>query len=184
MDYLRAILMRYATLVALLIIISIGSTSGYTHEIGIETNDEVLMTYVLTVDGEIFDSSSSFKTVVNPSDIIQGFYEGLLGMKVWDTKSFVVPPDKGYSTGELAGKNLYFKVDIIEITKNVRDGGRVTIPPPDEETTTTDQAGSEYFGSGSVLDDIISSPVFKIVASLSVIFILYIKFSGGKAVVN
>ncbi len=176
--------MKYALIVSLLVMISMGSTSAYTHESGIETNDEVLMTYVLTVDGSVKDSSDSFKTVVSPNNVIQGFYEGLLGMKVWDTKSFVVPPDKGYSTGDLAGKNLYFEVTIIEITINVRDDGRVTIPPPEEATSVTESDGYPQFASGSVFDDIISSPVFKIIASISIIFLLYIKFSGGKAVVN
>ena len=171
--------MKYTLFVVLVIMISIGSTSAYTHESGIETNDEVLMSYVLTVDGTIKDSSASFDTVVSSTKLIQGFYEGLLGMKVWGSKSFMVPPDKGYSTGELAGKNLYFEVTIIEITKNVQDGGRVTSPPPDEETTT-DSEGSVYQGSGSVFDDIISSPVFKMLGSIMIIVLLYVKMTGGK----
>ena len=172
--------MRYTFILVLVIILSMGHTSAYTDTNGIETNDEVRITYVLTVDGSIEDSSNSFDTVVSSDRLIVGFYEGLLGMKVWDSKSFVVPPDKGYSTGDLAGKDLYFEISIIEITKNIRDGGRVTTPPSEAETTT-DVERSGYISSGSILEDIISSPVFKMVASISIIVFIYIMITRGKS---
>lgn len=171
--------MKYALIMTLVIMISMTSTTAYTHTSGIETNDEVRMTYVLTVDGKVEDSSNSFDTVVSSSYLIEGFYEGLLGMKVWESQSFMVLPSKGYSTGDLAGKNLYFEVSIIEITKNIRDGGRVTSPPPEVETTT-DPEESGYLASGSVLEDIISSPVFKMVGSISIIIFFYVMMTRGK----
>ena len=96
--------------------------SAYTSSIGIEKDDVVNLDYVLTVDGKIKEEGPGTDITVTTGQggVIQGFYEGLLGMKVNEEKKIVVPPSKGYSTGELAGKTLYFDVLINYIVSNVR----------------------------------------------------------------
>lgn len=49
------------------------------------------------------------------STFLPAFIQELIGMNVGQTKSFVIPPNQGYSTGTLAGQNLFFDVTITKI---------------------------------------------------------------------
>lgn len=97
-------------------------SSAYTTSLGIEDDDEVNLDYILTYDGQVQEEGPGFVTKVNPEAIIQGFYEGLLGMKLGEEKQIVVPPHKGYNTAghPLEGKTLYFDVLINSIVSNIR----------------------------------------------------------------
>lgn len=59
----------------------------------------VKVNYTLTVDENVVDSSQKGKPLefqVGSSQVIPGFEEALVGMKVGEKKSFELSPDKGY----------------------------------------------------------------------------------------
>jgi hypothetical protein len=51
------------------------------------------------------------------TSVITGFYEGLLGMKVGEIKTQIVPPNKGYTdpSAPLFGKTLIFQIELARI---------------------------------------------------------------------
>ena len=59
----------------------------------------VKVNYTLTVDGNVVDRSEEGEPLefkVGGSQVIPGFEEALVGMKVGEKKSFELSPDKGY----------------------------------------------------------------------------------------
>ncbi len=87
--------------------------------------DDVLVYYTgRTTDGEIFDSSfkngSTSSTQLAVTDVIEGFKEGLLGMKEGEKKVLVIPPSLAYgnSTGSsLQNDTLIFDIELDLIIK-------------------------------------------------------------------
>ncbi len=86
---------------------------------------------VITVDyigklsnGTIFDSSAAHKKpftfVLGIGQVIQGWDEGLVGMKVGGTRILVIPPSLGYGNriaGHIpANSTLTFEVKLIKVT--------------------------------------------------------------------
>lgn len=61
-----------------------------------------------------------FSFTVGKGQVIEGFDEAVIGMKVGEEKEFTIPPEKGYSSGPLAGKTLIFKIWIREIKEPVK----------------------------------------------------------------
>lgn len=95
---------------------------------GVEAGDYVQCDYILWLsDGSVKDSRESLKVYtgtgeIDPQwkengymDVIEGFRQALLDMKITETKVVLVPPSLGYTTGELAGQNLYFQITLISI---------------------------------------------------------------------
>ncbi len=164
-------------LLAVLILSALVSGSAYTTFGGIETGDVVNLDYVLSYDDEVQQEGPDFETEVSPNKLIQGFYEGLLGMKVGEDKEIVVPPDKGYTdpSHSLYGKFLYFDVHINKIVKNINGGGEVTEIASDLTTSSEEAAGSSYSGS-SILSSLFESPVFRAMAAIIAVFYIYVKF--------
>jgi hypothetical protein len=109
--------------ISLLLILMIKPVSSYTASGGIETGDFVILDYELTYDGELQDEADNWETEVRDGILIDGFYEGLLGMHPGELKNIKVDPEDGYTdpTDDLYGKTLYFKVFIDAISLNVRD---------------------------------------------------------------
>lgn len=73
--------------------------SGQEGETVIENGSQVKMNYTLTVDGEVIDSSKDGEPLAytqGGGQLIPGLEEQLLGLKVGDTKSCTLPPEKGY----------------------------------------------------------------------------------------
>lgn len=156
------------------------SSVAYTDTIGIETNDEVNLHYALTFDGKL-DQESDFTTIVSNNNLIEGFYLGILGMKVGQQKDIVVPPELGYSSGDLAGKILYFDVTVNEIVINVRGDNYVT--PVQTETQIFDFKVREVsVQEDSVIQNLISSPLVMAFSITAFVLIIYLKISGGNAV--
>jgi len=65
----------------------------------IRKGSAVTFDYTLTVDGKVVETSVGRKPmtyVAGSGALIPGLEEGLMGMKVGDKKSIVVPPEKGY----------------------------------------------------------------------------------------
>ena len=106
-------------------------SSGYSNSTGIQDGDVVLLDYMLTVDDEEFERGDNVQMTVSEEDMIEGFYEGVLGMKIGEQKEIVVQSKDGYDSGELAGKTLYFDVIITELLYDVND-------PDNPNNTNTD----------------------------------------------
>lgn len=107
-------------------------------EISVKKGDTVRVHYIGKFQGgKIFDTSMIKEAqkagLYNPSrdykplqvkvgagQVIQGFEEALIGMKVNEEKEVTLPPAKAYGVKgnhPLAGKTLVFKLKIIEIKR-------------------------------------------------------------------
>jgi len=92
-------------------------THAYSSCVGIEDGDKVNMDYKGTIQstGEVFDQRNGAEFTIASGQLIEGFYQGVIGMKVGESKTIVVPPSQGYQSGKLAGKTLVFDVYINKI---------------------------------------------------------------------
>ncbi|MCR4334798.1 MAG: FKBP-type peptidyl-prolyl cis-trans isomerase [Patescibacteria group bacterium] len=74
-------------------------------------------------DGTVFDTSANhgpIKFTLGIGQVIQGWDEGLIGMKVGETKHLVIPPEKGYGSQGFppiipANATLTFDVEIVDV---------------------------------------------------------------------
>ncbi|MBS3119281.1 FKBP-type peptidyl-prolyl cis-trans isomerase [Candidatus Woesearchaeota archaeon] len=66
------------------------------------------------------EDSSPLRFKIGQGQVIQGFEEGLLGLKESNEKTIEVPPEKGYgmdvSSHPLANKTLFFRVRVASIS--------------------------------------------------------------------
>ena len=88
----------------------------------VEDLDELVIDYVGKIDGEAFanGSATDSKHTVNvkDSEFIDGFDEGMLGMKAGETKDINVKfPDPYQNNPDLAGKDAVFTVTVDKITR-------------------------------------------------------------------
>ena len=88
----------------------------------VEDLDELVIDYVGKIDGEAFanGSATDSKHTVNvkDSEFIDGFDEGMLGMKKGETKDINVKfPDPYQNNPDLAGKDAVFTVTVDKITR-------------------------------------------------------------------
>jgi FKBP-type peptidyl-prolyl cis-trans isomerase FkpA len=66
--------------------------------------DQVTLTYTgWLVDGEQFDSGDGYVVELGVTNLIAGFTEGVVGMRVGGTRTIVVPADLGYGSQESSG---------------------------------------------------------------------------------
>lgn len=87
----------------------------------VENGDTVTINYTGTVDGKEFDGGSAqdYDLVVGEGSMgIDGFEEGLIGMKKGETKELDLTLPEGYSEDDsLSGKAAVFKVTIQKFTR-------------------------------------------------------------------
>jgi peptidylprolyl isomerase len=85
----------------------------------------VLYTGRLT-DGTVFDSTSShgnqpFETPIGVGQVIKGWDEGMLTMRVGGKRRLTIPPNLGYGSqaeGPIpANSTLIFDVELLKVTK-------------------------------------------------------------------
>ncbi len=91
----------------------------------VETGDTVEVNYVGTLeDGTKFDSSKdhgkTFTFTVGRGEVIQGWDEGLLGMKEGGTRKLIIPSDMAYGDQGIpgvipGGATLIFEVELVSI---------------------------------------------------------------------
>ncbi len=92
----------------------------------VEPGDDIVIHYKGTLtDGTVFDSSydrgEPFQTQIGVGQVIEGWDEGVVGMKVGGKRKLTIPPNKGY--GEQAvgsippNSTLIFEVELLEILK-------------------------------------------------------------------
>ncbi|MDH5402670.1 MAG: FKBP-type peptidyl-prolyl cis-trans isomerase [Candidatus Heimdallarchaeota archaeon] len=106
--------------------ISINPVSSYTPCVGIEEFDVVDFAYTLWNDGtgEEIESrdSASFEVKTGQGGLIVGFYEEVLGMFIDEEKTFVIPPNKGYTDQSHNLYNVYLKYTVY--VNGIKDGMR------------------------------------------------------------
>lgn len=89
----------------------------------VEKGDMIAVEYVLrSTDGKVIDKSEGrgpLEFTVGGGEMIEGFDEAVVGMKLGEEKTVRVPPEKGYGTDpkmhELGGKTLVFWIKVVEI---------------------------------------------------------------------
>ena len=130
-----SIIMSIIIIVQLFSISTSISVTAYTSCDGIEEGDVAMVQYLGRYDPdgdgvqEEFDrNDSGAEFTISPGRIIDGFYYGLLGMKVGEDKDIVVPPSQGYvdvppgaPQAKYEGQTLYFYVYIVSIIQGERD---------------------------------------------------------------
>jgi len=89
-----------------------------------QTGDTVSVHYIGTLQtGQQFDNSytrgESFSFVLGDNRVIQGWEEGVLGMKVGGERILVIPPEKAYGSANVgpipANSTLVFAIELLEI---------------------------------------------------------------------
>ncbi|NCU28757.1 MAG: FKBP-type peptidyl-prolyl cis-trans isomerase [Candidatus Moranbacteria bacterium] len=94
-----------------------------------KVGDVLVMNYTGRLEnGTVFDSNvlpefnhvQPFEFMLGAGQVIQGWDEGLVGMKIGDKKTLVVPPEKGYgdrAVGNIipANSTLIFEVELVGI---------------------------------------------------------------------
>lgn len=93
-----------------------------------KNGDTLVMNYTGRLeDGTIFDSNvlpefmhvEPFEFVLGAGEVIRGWDEGLVGMKVGEKRTLTVTPDKGYGSRAIgkipANSTLIFDVELLEI---------------------------------------------------------------------
>lgn len=90
----------------------------------VEVGDTISVHYIGTLqNGQEFDNSythgTPFTFTVGAGRVIEGWDEGLVGMKVGGQRILVIPPDMGYGNQNVgpipAGSTLIFAVELLEI---------------------------------------------------------------------
>jgi FKBP-type peptidyl-prolyl cis-trans isomerase len=94
-----------------------------------KVGDVLVMNYTGRLEnGTIFDSNTlpefrhtePFEFTLGRGEVIQGWDEGLVGMKIGDKKTLVIPPEKGYGNRAVgdaipANSTLIFEVELVGI---------------------------------------------------------------------
>lgn len=92
----------------------------------VKKGDTILIHYTGTLsDGTKFDSSydrgEPFETQIGVGAVIQGWDEGVVGMKTGGKRKLIIPPSLGYGDRQMgsipANSTLIFDVELIEIKK-------------------------------------------------------------------
>lgn len=104
------------------------STSQNTMDTVAKNGDTLVMNYTgRLTDGTVFDSNvdpkfshvTPFEFKLGAGQVIKGWDEGLLGMKVGEKKTLTIPPEKGYGAqaqGPIpANSTLIFDVELVGI---------------------------------------------------------------------
>jgi peptidylprolyl isomerase len=82
------------------------------HQSGVKANDTVRVNYTASFgDGTVFDTTMNrtpLEITVGSGQVISGFDEAVIGMVPGQTKTVVVPPEKGYG---IYNKSLVYRVN-------------------------------------------------------------------------
>lgn len=80
----------------------------------VQNGDVVTINYVGTKDGVAFDggTANNYELTIGSGTFIDGFEDGIIGMKKGQTKDLDLTFPEEYSSGELAGQEVVFKVTL------------------------------------------------------------------------
>lgn len=127
----------------------------------VKNGDNVSVDYVGSVNGKVFDSSiesvgkennfshrtyQPMRFVVGKGQIIPGFEEGIIGMKVGESRTLTIPPEKAYQKDP----RLIHTVPILEKVPVIRIIPKVFEIPGDQFNT--------IFGAGHKIGDSVKVP--------------------------
>ena len=81
------------------------------------SGDTVKVDYTLIVNNEIVDSTNTglFEFTIDSGQTIIGFNNAVIGMKIGETKSVILTGSDAYTSGPLAGEDLYFTITLRDI---------------------------------------------------------------------
>ena len=96
-----------------------------------EPGDTVTVQYVgALTDGTVFDASANhgtqgFTFTLGAGQVIKGWDEGLVGMKVGGKRTLVIPPSLAYGNQAIGGvipanSTLIFQVQLVNVQKSAR----------------------------------------------------------------
>lgn len=92
----------------------------------VESGDDIVIHYRGTLqDGTVFDSSydrgEPFQTQIGVGQVIQGWDEGVIGMKAGGKRKLTIPPHMAYGEQGVGSippnSTLIFEVELVEILK-------------------------------------------------------------------
>ena len=81
-------------------------------------------------DGTVFDSSlkpgrEPFRFTVGAKQVIEGWDQGLMGMKVGEKRKLTIPPKLGYGDKDMgvipSNSTLIFEVELLEVEQSHRE---------------------------------------------------------------
>lgn len=58
----------------------------------------VTLSYTLKVDGKVQETNNSFSNIIGNWQLINWFENWIIGMKAWESKKIIVPPEQWYGT--------------------------------------------------------------------------------------
>ena len=85
-----------------------------------QSGDSLTVSYVGTLsDGSTFDSNEHFTFTIGQGQVIKGWDQGILGMKVGGERKLVIPPDLGYGSQAVGSippnSTLTFDVKLLDV---------------------------------------------------------------------
>ncbi|WP_426417492.1 trigger factor [Aestuariirhabdus sp. LZHN29] len=96
-----------------------GQNKTFTEEVerGAEADDQLTLSFVGTIDGEVFEGGSAEDTelVLGSGRMIPGFEDGLLGVKAGEERTVEVTFPEDYQAAELAGKAAQFVCTVSKV---------------------------------------------------------------------
>ena len=130
-------------LILCVVIVMLHTTAyAYTEQNGVSEGDTVNLDYELKVDGNLEDKGNIPTAKIGPDGgFIEGFWKGVIGMKLNIYKSFTVPPEQGYTdpSSQFYGKSLEFTVLVNKIVDSI-------------DPTTSSQVQNSSTSPGLALD--------------------------------
>lgn len=158
-------MLKRSSLILFVIVLGLSSsTQAYTEDLGIEDGDVADLEYKILEGEKIIDSGRVDFTISNTS-LIRGFYKGVLGMKIGETKEFSIAPNDGYTQpdNELYGKTLDVTVTAHAIITNIR---------LDSNSESIDTSNSEIIDTS----DLVESETAELSYSLHLMLMLFSVF--------
>ena len=86
-----------------------------------QNGDEIIVNFVGKIDGLEFDGGTAYnyEITLGAGGFIDGFEEGMVGMKVGETKAVEVVFPENYGNADLAGKPATFDITLLSIYEEV-----------------------------------------------------------------
>lgn len=87
----------------------------------VENGNEVIIDFEGIIDGKTFEGGKSkdYKLEIGSHTFIPGFEEGIIGMKVGDTKDLNLKFPDNYHAENLKGKDVIFKVKLNKVNERI-----------------------------------------------------------------
>lgn len=86
-----------------------------------ELGDDIIVNFVGKIDGVAFEGGSAqlYEITLGNGGFIEGFEEGMVGMKVGETKNVETVFPENYGNADLAGKTAIFEITLILIYEEI-----------------------------------------------------------------